>query len=216
MPEENQEQEQPKQMVILEASPVAKTCRVLAKSGQPCGQPIISDTIPYCYMHMREADASGQSRRYFEVAPDELKRELRQHADDAGFKDLTGEIAVARAILSILVKKMETHKETDGSLKIDKGDAELIEKYIYLIKGTVESDAKVRPPQVITLHDMRKLIGDIINIIKAHLGPENRTARERIVTEIQKYCMADLLNRAMEVPFGGTPKQRGGDVGSIQ
>jgi hypothetical protein len=206
------DEEQPEQnqtgMVIVQGNPAVATCKVLSKNGKPCGQPVVSEGIPFCYLHMRETDNTGRARRYFDVAPAELQEALNQQIDEMGHKDLTGEIAIARAIVSFILQRVETRRDTDGKITFTKEDTDTIERYLYVIKGSVESQAKVNPPQVITFNDMKKIITDIIGIIDSNLPREMSTARARIVREIEKYCMTDLITRAMELPFGGTPKKQ--------
>lgn len=227
--------------------PTTGLCQVLTKNDNICGMPVVSEQMPYCQFHARVVDERGP-HRYGKHLPVDLKETYEEHLEGGNAKDLSGEVAVARMLLSSLLKDLESSRmvskaidriaksasaatldvngdrafhiqltmdeyesllgEADRGKIIMSGEhADTIMKAIASVKGAVESHAKVNPDWVITLADMRDIIGDIIRIVDMAIPREFTDVRRQVVTELKEYAGKRLMSKAMEVAFGAQPKQ---------
>jgi hypothetical protein len=91
-----------------------KTCNALSKAGGICGQPVISDDIPFCQFHARDLNRHSV-QRYTSALPEELRQELEQHLKGDP-KDLSSEVAIARTVLSTLLNQMQQAKVVNAAL----------------------------------------------------------------------------------------------------
>lgn len=186
------------------------TCMYLSKSGNVCGQPVVSEDYAFCAEHVHQTDIKNQSDRYDESLPTELLTEYRQQIASPNSKDMSGELAAARTIVASYFRKLESTRTEEGKMVLNNEDMDQIMKAISLTVRVIESQSKVNPDKVITLHDMKKIVEAIIEIIRRNVPVSMMDVRAKIVRDIQKFCMADMISRATEIPFGSTslPKKR--------
>jgi hypothetical protein len=186
---------------------ISEACIHPGDNGKACGAPAVSADMPYCYFHMKEVGDNGKVVRYFDLLPSELRADFEQHLQGTNQKDLSGELAMFRTIMSFIVKKMDKDRDENGNVVLNRSTVEQIREFGLLIKNTVEAQAKVNPDKVISLADMKKIVMDILQIIGNSVPAGDM--RDQLIKDIQKYCLADLLNRAIELPPGGSmPKQK--------
>jgi len=180
-------------------------CQTLSKAGNPCGMPVMSADVPYCYLHLPQANLNGKRlERYNDSLPKELKGDFDKISGDINSKDLSEELATARTMLSHLLRQWEKTRNSKGNLDVTAEQLDMAMKCLHLIKTIAESQAKINPERVVTIEDMKNILLQVIDIIRSNIPAEMKVIRERIVYDINKYAMADLLSRALEIPFGST------------
>jgi hypothetical protein len=218
------------ELILAQTTPPARRCRALAHSGQPCGQPVVSDDMPYCAMHIQKTQDAAREARYLASLPAELRGMFQEQLASGDVKDLTAEIAAARTSLGILFQQIDQDR-TNGTMTITREQRDAMRDALNTIRGLVETQAKVKPDQVITLYEMRLIIGDIVGIIGGaldqldrklegihqHVPPEKMAelhgVRTKLVKDIQKYAAGEMVSRAMVVAYGApTPRKPEGST----
>jgi len=186
-------------------------CSAMTKAGHPCPLPVISPEFPYCAAHIRSVKLDGHGRsRYEEGMPTELRRNFKSLATDGAKRDLTEETIFARTLLSHYIEKLEKSKDMQGNMVIPEKDADKILQILQTIRMLTESQAKVNPDRVVSIGDMKTIITRIIQIVRDNVPADRMDIREKIVSDISRFCMQDLMAKSMEIPFGSSvPKSNG-------
>lgn len=202
-------------------SAIVRRCQTLSKAtGRPCGQPTISPDSPYCAMHLQRSEERNREARYVEQLPAELKPIFEQHLGSADPKDMTAEIALARTALAALSVELGRARDDKGELHIGRDMSERLRDALNTLRGLVESQAKVKPDQVITVYEMQSIVQGIIGIFAAsldelvakiealheHIPPEKlaeiRSAREQVLQSIMRQATTELQTRSVVMAFG--------------
>lgn len=142
-------------------APLSQTCQVMARGGKICGQPIISEKMPFCSFHARMVDNKG-THRYMDILPEKMQETYSKHLV-SGEKNLGAEIAVSRTILSTLLSQLERGGKT--SL--------LLEKLVNVAaNSTVDANGNLLLSLTVTPDEHAALVEAERNS-KALLSPEN-------------------------------------------
>jgi hypothetical protein len=201
--------------------PPAAPCRYVAASGRPCGQPVV-EGLPFCAMHVQKTQDAEREARYLQVLPVELRGMFKEQLASGDIKDLSAEVAAARVSLAVIYEQIEKDRN-NGTITVTREQRDAIRDALNTIRGLVETQAKVKPDQVITIYEMRVIIGEIVGMIGQALDDldtkiesihrhlpadkiaELRGVRTVLVRKIQNYAREGLTTRAMTMAYGAPP-----------
>ena len=182
-----------------ELIPAVKRCIAQTNKGNVCGAPTVDPLLPFCYNHLKVIGSVKRHHpRYEKNLPENITQEYDWQLQDANPKDLAQEIAMTRAILSKIYEKI---KDTDGMMT----DADM--KKIFgmheLLRRMSDTQARINPDKVVLITDVLKIITDVIQVIRANLPNEMVQVRERIVADINRVCVGELMEKAGELVYSG-------------
>ena len=200
---------------------LVRRCQTLSKtSGRPCGQPTVSPDVPYCAMHLQRAEEGNREARYIDQLPEELKPIFTQHMESTDVKDMTAEIALARTVLGAISVELGRARDDKNELHLTRDMAERLRDALNTLRGLVESQAKVKPDQVVTLYEMQNIIQGIISLFAASLDEMNakiealhefippeklaeiRGSKEQVLRSIMRQASTELQTRSIVIAFG--------------
>jgi hypothetical protein len=171
--------------------------------------PVLSPDFPFCASHIRNVKLEGGGKpRYEEDIPTELQKGYKAMVNDGNKRDLSEEIALARTLLNHYIQKLNESKDLQGKMVINEKDAEKILQALHMTRMLVESQSKVNPDRVVSVGDMKAIISKVIEIVRNRVPMDQMSLREHIVGDIQRYCMSDLMAKALEVPFGSSVSRK--------
>lgn len=184
---------------------VVRRCIAQTKKGNVCGAPTIDETLPYCYNHMKNVGTptGQQHQRYMQHMPESVREDFAWQMEDDNPKDLMQELAMSRVILNKIWQRIEA---TDGQVVTDK-DIQMMLAIKELIRRIADTQARINPDKVVTIADAMKAITEIIEIIRKTIPSEMVQLREKIVSEIQRFVVAELTSKSTDLTYGSKPDE---------
>jgi hypothetical protein len=171
-------------------------------------------------MHLQRAEEGNREARYIDQLPEELKPIFTQHMESTDVKDMTAEIALARTVLAAISVELGRARDDKNELHLSRDMAERLRDALNTLRGLVESQAKVKPDQVVTLYEMQNIIQGIIGLFAASLDEMNakiealhefippeklaeiRGSKEQVLRSIMRQASTELQMRSVVIAFG--------------
>ena len=175
-----------------------------------CHNKSISSDYPLCFKHMRQIGnpAARKAGRYEDNMPD-LMRERYEHqlADDRP-QDLNPEIAQNRALIDLQWDRIRNTVDEDGKVVVTFKDLEYLMALNEAIRKLTETQARVNPEGFVPIEEVRTIFSDMVNIIRKVIPSDQMSMREKLVSEIQKYCGGEIETKVVMVTAGNQPRAR--------
>ena len=206
--------EEEKQLVPKEEGRVFHTrCsyQVLdSKTGEmhTCNNKAVSADYNFCFKHLRQVGnpAARRAGRYEDNMPDAMRQNFEHQLADDRPQDLTPEIAQARALIDLQWQRIRNVVDEEGNVVTTFKDLEALMGLNEAIRKLTETQARVNPEGFVPIDDVRTIFSDMVNIIRKVIPSDQMSMREKLVGEIQKYCVGEVETKVVKVTAGNQPR----------
>ena len=173
-----------------------------------CQDKAVSADYPYCFKHLRQLGnpAARRAGRYEDSMPDTMREKYEHQLADDRPQDLNPEIAQTRALIDLQWERIRNVVDEEGKVVVTFKDLEYIMALKEQIRKLTETQARVNPEGFVPIGDVRTIFADMITIIRKHIPSDQMQIREKLVAEIQKYCVGEVETKSVMVTAGNQPR----------
>ena len=173
-----------------------------------CQDKAVSADYPYCFKHLRQRGnpAARHAGRYEDSMPEVMREKYEHQLADDRPQDLNPEIAQTRALIDLQWERIRNIVDEAGNVVVTFKDLEYIMALKEQIRKLTETQARVNPEGFVPIGDVRTIFADMISIIRKHIPSDQMQIREKLVAEIQKYCVGEVETKSVMVTAGNQPR----------
>lgn len=163
-----------------------------------CGDKAVSPGYPYCYKHVAIVGAPNKRhKRYEDNLPELVKQQYEHQLEDDKPGDLIPELANLRALINIRFDNIRNTVTPEGTIQVTDKDLVFVMEAFERVRKLAETQARINPKEFVPIEDVKRIIKDMVDIIRRSIPNEQIKLREQIVANVQRYCMDELAAKSV-------------------